>query len=138
MKLWQRVFREGFAPQFSTPCLEQLLSALGRDDPHLLQGATISPPPLACVQDWPVEAACAVSWLCWQGDELERVGDVESAFAQACFEADKRLGESGSCRHFLNWFDDTPRAEMRRELAAEVRRVLSARTLADRLGTTPA
>ena len=73
-----------------------------------------------CVQDWPVEAACALGYCGWQGDGLETVGEVEEFFARACFEADQRLGEPAACRWFLNWFDDTPRDEMRRELLAEV------------------
>ena len=53
-------------------------------------------------------------------DGLHTVGEVEEHFAQACFEADRRLGEPAACRWFLNWFDDAPRAEMRRELLVEV------------------
>ena len=33
----------------------------------------------------------------------------------------ERLGEPAACRWFLNWFDDTPRDQMRRELLAEVK-----------------
>jgi hypothetical protein len=48
-------------------------------------------------------------------------------FARASFEADQRLGELAGCRWFLNWFDETPRAEMRRLLLAEVNRALAQR-----------
>ena len=67
--------------------------ALTGDDPRLTQGSTTTPPPLMCVQDWPVEAACALGYCGWQGDELETVGEVEEFFARMCFEADQRLGE---------------------------------------------
>jgi hypothetical protein len=80
-----------------------------------------------CVQDWPVEAACALGYCGWQGERLETVGQVEEFFARCCFEADQRLGEAAACRWFLNWFDDTPRDEMRRELLAEVERAIEER-----------
>jgi len=52
------------------------------------------------------------------------VAEVEEFFARACFEADQRLGEPAGCRWFLNWFDETPRDEMRRLLFAEVKHQL--------------
>ncbi|MCE9563842.1 MAG: hypothetical protein K8U57_17505 [Planctomycetes bacterium] len=127
MESWRLVWREGFAPVVSTTGLESLRAALQSDDPRLTQGSTTTPPPLMCVQDWPVEAACALGFCGWQGDDLETVGQVEEFFARLCFEADQRLGEPAACRWFLNWFDDTPRSEMRRELLAEVERELSER-----------
>jgi len=124
MESWRQVWREGFLPVISTSGLEALRDALRGDDPRLTQGSTTTPPPLMCVQDWPVEAACALGYCGWQGDELETVGQVEEFFARICFEADTRLGEPAACRWFLNWFDDTPRDEMRRELLGEVERAL--------------
>ena len=128
MESWRLVWRDGFVPVLSTSGLEALRDALRGDDPRLTQGSTTTPPPLMCVQDWPVEAACALGFCGWQGDELESVGQVEEFFARACFEADQRLGEPAACRWFLNWFDDTPRDEMRRELLAEVEKALGDRT----------
>ena len=81
------------------------------------------------VLDWPVEGACVVGYCAWQGDGLETVGEVEEFFARVCFEADQRLGEPAAVRYFLNWFDDTPRDEMRRELLDEVNRTLAERFL---------
>src|SRR4051794_37938917 len=127
MESWRQVWREGFVPVLSTSGLETLRDALRTDDPRLTQGSTTTPPPLLCVQDWPVEAACALGFCGWQGEGLESVGEVEEFFAKACFEADQRLGEPAACRWFLNWFDDTPRAEMRRELLAEVELALGDR-----------
>ncbi|MBX9582421.1 MAG: hypothetical protein K2X87_19125, partial [Gemmataceae bacterium] len=69
----------------------------------------------------------------WQGEGLESVGEVEEFFARACFEADQRLGEPAACRWFLNWFDDTPRDQMRRELLPEVDRALAERLPIDRI-----
>jgi hypothetical protein len=127
MTAWQRSFREGIAPLISTRGLQALKRALTQDDPTLLQGATTSPPPLQAVQDWPVEAACAVAYAGWQGEGLQTVGDVEDYFANVCFEADKLLGEPAGCRWFLNWFDETPRGQMRLSLAAEIDLALAGR-----------
>src|SRR5262245_23971678 len=130
MESWRHCWRQGVAPLLSTDNLEVLRQALVNDDRRLLQGVTTDPPPLQCVQDWPVEGACGISFCGWQGDGLLLVGEVEEYFARMCFEIDKRLGEPAGCRWFLNWFDDTPRAEMRKELLQEVQR-----SLAERLAT---
>ena len=127
MESWRKVWREGVAPLLSTAALEALRKALACDDARLLQGATTTPPPLQCVQDWPVEAACALGFCGWQGEGLETVAEVEEFFARMCFEIDQRLGEPAGCRWFLNWFDETPRDEMRQLLLAEVTRSLARR-----------
>ena len=127
MESWRKVWREGVVPMVSTAGLDALRKALSNDDARLVQGATTTPPPLQCVQDWPVEAACALGFCGWQGDGLETVAEVEEFFARMCFEIDQRLGEPAGCRWFLNWFDETPRDEMRRLLLAEVNRTLALR-----------
>lgn len=119
MDLWRECWQKGFIPSISTPGLEALMKALTNDDPALMQGCTTKPPPLMAVQDWPVEGADAIGYCGWKGDNLATVGEVEKFFAKACFDADQRMGEVASCRHFLNWYDDTPRDEMRRELLSE-------------------
>lgn len=131
MESWRKVWREGVAPLLSTPGLEALERALTNDDARLLQGATTTPPPLQCVQDWPVEAACALGFCGWQGERLETVAEVEEFFARTCFEIDQRLGEPAACRWFLNWFDETPREEMREQLLSEVTRALAQRRSAE-------
>ena len=131
MESWRKVWRDGLAPLLSTGGLEALRKALVNDDPRLQQGATTTPPPLQCVADWPVEGACALGFCGWQGDGLETVGEVEEFFARMCFEIDQRLGEPAGCRWFLNWFDETPRDEMRRLLLAEVNRAMAQRSGAD-------
>jgi hypothetical protein len=130
MESWQLTFRDGFVPVFSTAGLTALRDALVSDDPRLTQGSTTTPPPLMCVRDFDVEAACALGFCGWQGDGLTTVGEVEEFFARACFEADQKLGEPAACRWFLNWFDDTPRDRMRRELLAEVELALRDRAAA--------
>jgi hypothetical protein len=127
MEWWQLVWRDGFAPSLSTAGLQALQRALREDDPRLIQGATTSPPPMACVQEWPVEGCCAVGFCAWQGEGIDSVGGVEEFFANACFEADQRLGDPAACRWFLNWFDDTPRDQMRQLLLKEVEHTLRQR-----------
>lgn len=127
MEAWRTVWRQGIAPQLSDRALAALQTALERDDSRLLQGATTSPPALQCVQDWPVDAACGLGFGGWQGDGLRTVAEVEEFFARTCAVADQRLGEVGVCGDFLSWFDETPRAEMRRLLLAEVKRELARR-----------
>jgi hypothetical protein len=126
MTAWQRSFRT-IADQLPTAGLQALRTALVSDDPRLLQGATTSPPPLECVKDWPIDAACALGFACWQGGELTTVGEVEGAFARICFAADQAMGEEAGVRYFLNQFDDWERPTMRRELLAEVEAVLAER-----------
>jgi hypothetical protein len=82
---------------------------------------------MACVQEWPVEGCCAVGFCAWQGEGIDSVGGVEEFFANACFEADQRLGDPAACRWFLNWFDDTPRDQMRQLLLKEVEHTLRQR-----------
>jgi len=127
MESWRRVWREGLAPLLSQRGLEALRKALIRDDARLLQGVTTTPPPLQCTQDWPVEAACVLGYCGWHGEQLETVAEVEEFFARMCFEADQRLGEPAGVRWFLNWFDETPREDMRSALLAEVQRELARR-----------
>lgn len=134
MESWRNVWRKGVAPLLSVESLESLRQGLVNDDPRLLQGATTSPPPLQCVQDWPVEAACALGYCGWQGDGLETVAEVEEFFARMCFEIDQQMGEPAACRWFLNWFDDTPREEMRIELLVEVQKALAERLSAEEDG----
>jgi hypothetical protein len=126
MESWRKVWRDGFALFLPTAGLLRLREYLMTDDLRLLQGATTSPPPLQCVLDWPTEGTCPVS-TCAEG---ETVGEVEEFFGRACFSADQRLGESGACRYFLNWWDDSPRPEARLALLAEVDRTLLARDIA--------
>ncbi len=142
MEAWKKVWRDGFAPQLSTTGLTALARALKDDDPHLLQGATTSPPPLQTVQYWPVEAADAIAFcfIVDNGGFMQAastgptyadtgctVMEAEEFFAKACFACDETLGDPAACRWFLKWYDETPRVQMRRELLVEVQRVLAIR-----------
>lgn len=127
MESWRKVWRDGIAPVLGTSAIESLQQAIVRDDPRLLQQATTCPPPLLSLADTPCEAADAIGWCGWQGEFLKTVGQVEEYFARVCFDCDMRLGEPAACRWFLNWFDDTPRGEVIRELLPEVELVLTTR-----------
>jgi hypothetical protein len=126
MEHWRHVWRAA-AGLISTAGLEALAGALASDDPALLQGQTCEPPPLACVQDWRVSAACALAYCGWAGDGLEKVEEVERYFARTCSAIDNALGEVAGCRWFLNWWDETPRAEARHALLSEVEKELGDR-----------
>jgi hypothetical protein len=129
MESWRKVWREGLVPQLSFASLEALRRGLIEDDPTLLQGTTMTPPPLQCVRDWPVEAACVLGYCAWQGEGKETVAEVEDFFAQTCFGVDQRLGEPAACRWFLNWFDDTSRDQMRCLLLEEIDMALAGRSV---------
>lgn len=133
MESWRIVWRDGFAPLLSIEQLTGLADALRSDDPRLVQGATTSPPPLMCVQDFECEAACALGFcgvVKNGGFGVATVGEVEEEFARLCWEADQKLGEPAACRWLLNWHDDSPREEVRRELLVETERELSLRAAA--------
>jgi hypothetical protein len=127
MERWRTVFRDGFEPSLTTVGLLALREALRNDDRRLHQGATTTPVPHVAHADWPCEGACALGFCGWQGGGLASVGEVEEFFSRLCWEADQRLGEPAACRWFLNWFDDVPRDEMRRDLLAEVELALALR-----------
>jgi hypothetical protein len=81
------------------------------------------------VTDWTAEGACGLCWLTADGDKPDvfTVGQLERLFMDAAWECDKRLGEPGAIRYWLNWFDDAPREEMRAALLAEIDRALAER-----------
>jgi hypothetical protein len=127
MKTWREVWRQGVLPGLTERQLQTLRAALESDDPRLLQGATTTPPPLQCVQDWPAEAVCLLGFCAVDdlgGFGEATVGDVGEAFSRLCCDVDIRLDEPAGVRWLLNWYDETPRAEMRRELLAEIDRAL--------------
>jgi len=112
---WEKTWRDGFTKVLPEAGIALLRQALITDDKRLIQGGTTNPPLLMCVQDFAMCAGCAIT-LAAVGRYDCTVGEAEEAFAKACSEADEKLDEPAACRWFLNWFDDTPRDEMRREL----------------------
>lgn len=129
---WKKVFREGLLPHVGGVELRTLRRLVIEDDKRLLQGATTTPPPLMCVQDWPVEAACLTGMCGWakltDGELSEvTVGEVKEYFARMCYSIDQTVGEPGGCRHLLNWWDETPRDEARRKLLSEIELALTSK-----------
>lgn len=135
MESWRHAWRKGFAPLLDVMALRALKRGLEVDDERLCQGATTVPPPLNCTQEWACEAACAIGYCGWQGCELDTIGEVEEFFARMCFSADQLLGEPAGGKHFLNWYDETPREEMRRLLLEEVNLALEKHDAENTLGS---
>ncbi|HEY1189547.1 MAG TPA: hypothetical protein VGE74_18015 [Gemmata sp.] len=130
MESWRLYWRKALAAVLPTTGIESLRDALRSDNPCLVQGSTTVPAPLIATRDERVCGACAIAFCGWQGDALETVGAVEEFFSRICWEGDQAFGEPAGCRKFLDWFDDTPRDEVRRELFAEVERTLAERSVA--------
>jgi hypothetical protein len=78
-------------------------------------------------QDAVCEGGCAVSFpsIVCGVKPAATVSEVEEQFADACFAADRALGEPAACRHFLNWFDDADRADALSTLARWCRELLA-------------
>ncbi len=151
--LWAKIWRECVAPILKTSTLEALRLALVNDDPRLVQKVTTDPPPLNCVEDWPVEAACLLGYCGavelggfaprqpYQGTRLSTpvpvvpgvptVKEVEDFFAQLCMLIDAHFGEQAACRILIHFWDDTPREEARRLLLPEVQLALAGRLRAE-------
>lgn len=127
MERWRNVWRNGLAPQLTPMGLEALRQGLLRDDGNLAQGITTSPPCLDVFAEAPIEAACALGYCGWKGEGQDTVAALTAYYENLCTTADTLLGEPGICRFFLNWFDETPRGEMRKQLLAEVGRELMQR-----------
>lgn len=127
----RKALRDGLFPVLTTPQLLALREGLRADDPALIQGATTTPPPMQGLLDCPCEAGCLIAYAGWKSG-LKTVGEVEEFFANLCFQVDRELGEPAGVRWLLNWFDDTPRDEMRVKLVAEIDRELERRGLTDR------
>jgi hypothetical protein len=121
---WRKCWRDGVAPALSDAALAAMVSAIEADDPALIQGATTYPPPLHCNSDLAIESACLIGLAGMRSQGLETVGEVEFFFAKTCQQVNEQLGVPDAVRDFLNWFDDTPREQMRQELLPELNRAI--------------
>jgi len=137
MENWKRVWRRGIAPLCSTATLRKLEQVLESDSPQLTQGDTVRPYPVI-YKSLPInhpsqpcnsapDAACLIAWIGWQGGEatLTKTKDVAAWFGHATEKIVALVGFDEFCV-FLNWFDETPRPDMRHLLLEEVRRSLTA------------
>jgi len=125
VEAWQHIWREGIAPVLSVRGLEVLRRALVADDAALGQGVTARNE--ADNLDAPPEVACPLGYAGWQGESLATVQDAEDWFAWVCGQIDRRLKDPFSCRWFMQFWDNTPRPEARRQLLIEVERSLARR-----------
>ena len=119
METWRICWREGIVPSLTRRHLEALKEALETDDPRLIQGLT-SLPVGDAAQGLAASAACALGFCGWRGDGLPTVSEVEEFFGRVSLECCERLRQEAVVRWFTNWFDETPRDEMRPALLAEV------------------
>ena len=93
---WREVWTHGIAPELTHASLVQLAAALRRDDPAVIQGATVRGvdyDPQATVRnlDAPPACACPLGFALWQGEGLETVFSVEARFADVAVNALKRM-----------------------------------------------
>lgn len=116
MELWRQSWREDVAPRLSRAGLEAILEALRDDDERLIQDRSAIPHGRR-QGDWQpeyeVEAACAIGLAAWLGDGIRSVGEVIDYVSRFC---GNRAGGD-----FVEWYDSTQRADMRRFLLPEVR-----------------
>lgn len=119
---WRRVWREGIAPLLIDDELETLALGLEVDTPMLIQGACALPRPMSDVNESTIIGVDALCYGAWQTGRLATNLDADDYFARTCHAIDELLGEPAGCRWFLNWYDETPRDEMRVALLAEVQR----------------
>jgi hypothetical protein len=131
LESWRLVWREGVLHCLPTKGLTALKHALETDDRRVTQASTTTPPNLPCVTDWPIECACPLAFVGWQGEDLKTVGQAEEFLQKVIFETGRRLGVPDAARWLLQWIDDTPRDEMFKGLLSEVDLALELRALAD-------
>jgi hypothetical protein len=133
LETWRLVWRRGLVPQLSTQGLQGLAKALEEDWPSLISGNTMTPPPLACMANEAVEGCCPLCFGLLDGlrPTAVSVGPLEERFAEACFKCSQLLGYPAAIRDWLNWVDETPREEMRKQLLIEVNLALVGRMPAE-------
>jgi hypothetical protein len=123
----ERVFKDGFAPQWGDSGLRLLADACRDFDPRLVQGVTCRPSVYSPNPGTPVESCDLVGFVGLAMYDHVTTGALEEFFAGACFEADNRTGEPAACRWLLNWWDDAEPVGARRDLYRWCWDVLSAR-----------
>jgi hypothetical protein len=125
---WKKVFRV-MTKELSAQQLEFLKKALDDDDPRLLQGSTCYPPELLgsdIMGKLECEGACLIGYAGWKSG-IRTIEGVSEFFRKICNAIDSQFNEPAYCRYLLNWYDESPRDEMRRDVLAEIAIVLSAR-----------
>lgn len=133
MKQWQRVWRDGIAPQLSNEELAALESLLAANDVRLLQGMTCYPPYLDVLPVGSdhnargIECGCPITMALRDAETISTVGEAQAAFHRIIDACDAKFGEAAACRWWLSFWDDGSRKEVVPALLAEVRLALAAR-----------
>lgn len=83
-----------------------------------------------------VEEACFIGYAGWQGEGLQSVVEVVDFFDRLCDRIGHKLGDYCGAGRFLDWFDKTPRQEMRYEMIKEVDLALFDRELQEHVVTS--
>lgn len=139
-ELWRHALRYGFLWQFTDSQLMALQAACLSDSPRIGTGITVFPPPgpmepevhpevprKRSNEDRPCECLCPVAYAL-SGAVPTAVGVAHDRYQEAVGKADRALAESGlSSRAFLRWADDSPRAEVLREIGRECAREVARR-----------
>jgi hypothetical protein len=128
---WDDVFREHIAPRFTLEELRALEAAVEKNDPRLVQGATLLPytgldHDKEGVGATDIIACCATTFPGWAaGTRKTRKENIE--FIQR-LAVEIEAVRPGTFRVFLNWFDETPRIKMLAAFLPVIREVIAARS----------
>lgn len=131
MEPWQKAWREGFAPLLGTKALRALQAELQAGGPRLIQWSNLSPPPLYAFASDPVEYACPVAFLGWQGDASLTVEEVQTFFGSICGTVDASLGKLYACTDLTRWWDESQKEPAIAALLVEVNLTLAERPKAE-------
>jgi hypothetical protein len=125
MEGWRKVWRQGIVPLVGEKGLRALQAALRDDDKRLVQGMTIDPQSEWVPSSWEPSGACLIAYCGWQGQNLDSIAKVQRFFDRIVDAASlKLLAWDVEVSDLVEWYDETDRPTMRRELLAEVDRAL--------------
>jgi hypothetical protein len=105
-------------PHLPAAGLAALAAALEADDSRLIRGRTTKPSNYLCFAYLPLEGADAVSFALWQAHGCRTVGELDARLA-----AFLDVVPLAVLTRFANAWDDTPPAQMRREMLEILRPV---------------
>jgi hypothetical protein len=124
---WRDSWRQAVAPRLPEAGLVELADALRRDDSRLVQANGRDPDLCDGGPGGAILRADAIGYALWQGHGLTTTAGMNRRVERLVFGTDPEGRCHLSAWPFLEWYDATPRGEMRRELLAEVEREISRR-----------
>jgi hypothetical protein len=137
---WRIAWRDCIAPLMSERALKVLAEALETDDQRLVQSGTVVPDGHPMLAEREPTGACAIGLMGWLGYELRTAEKVIDFFERTSERAihnaillaqdrgeDNKQQRTGAAMmgDFLEWFDSSPRDQMRFDLLQEVWRSLA-------------